>query len=81
MSQVNKRGQAKGTNSVGMKSFKNASVSAIDAGGSLGVSCTGDVCVPATLPWRCASTLDPGSNAAPPSSVEGVRGLDISMGD
>jgi hypothetical protein len=34
-----------------------------------------------TLPWRCASTFHPGSNAAPPSSVEGVRGLDISMGD
>jgi hypothetical protein len=51
-----------------MTLFKNASVSAIDAGGSRGVSCT-------------VSTFDPGSNAAPPSSVEGVWGLDISMGD
>jgi hypothetical protein len=67
-----------------MTLFKNASVSAIDAGGNRGVSCTGGVCTPAncgTLLWRCPSTFHPDSNAAPPSSVEGVRGLDISMGD
>lgn len=67
-----------------MKSFKNASVSANDAGGSRGASGTEGVCTPAdcgTLPWRCAFTIHPGSNVVPPSSVEGVRGLDISMGD
>lgn len=67
-----------------MTLFKNASVSSIDAGGSRGVFCTIGDCTPAdcgTLPWRCPSAFGPGSNVAPPSSVEGVWGLDISIGD
>jgi hypothetical protein len=60
-------------------SFKNASVSALDAGGSRGTSCTADSCAPAKcgeLPRRCASTVDPGSSTAGPSSAE----ADVSVG-
>jgi hypothetical protein len=65
-----------------MTSFKNASVSSIDAGGSRGTSCTVDPCAPTNaMSWCCAPTFDPGSNAAAPSSAEDEWGLGVSMGD
>jgi hypothetical protein len=62
-------------------SFKNASVSALDAGGSRGTSCiVGELANCEPLPWRCISTFDPGSSAPAPSSAENVWGADVSVG-
>lgn len=63
-------------------SLKNASVSALDAGGSRGTSCIG-ICAPGncgTLPCPCKSTFDPCSSSAAPSSAENVWGADVSVG-
>jgi len=71
------------TYSDGMMPPKNASVSANDAGGSRGASCTMGVCASAErgeLSRCCASTFGPGPSTADCSSVEDDRDADASVG-
>jgi hypothetical protein len=81
LSQYTNVGRA--TYSGGIRSLKNASVSASDAGGSRGASCIVGVSTSAKCgvhSWYCVSTFRPGPRNVDRSGAEDDCGVDASVG-